>query len=89
MRPKIYLEPTFEQDFEPLKIKQQLNSDMKSAFFMDSSASLVQAVIDDAPKEFVELSEMSIGDAFGYKTRTLESVATSFSDEEEDGTQET
>jgi hypothetical protein len=81
MRPKIYLEPVLEQDFEPLKIKQQLNSDVKSAFFMDSSASLAQAVFDDAPKEFVEYSEMTMEEAVGMKVQTPED-AQSFPEEE-------
>jgi hypothetical protein len=78
---KVYLEPTFDRDLEPLKIKQQINSDVKSAFFLESAGSLAQAIIDDAPKDFVQYSEMSMEQAFGMKVQSPEE-ATSFSDEE-------
>ena len=81
MIPRIYLEPTEEQNYEGLKIKQQINTDVRSAYFLENSASLAQAVFDDAPKEFVEYSEMTMEEAFGMKVQSPEDAA-SFSDEE-------
>jgi hypothetical protein len=52
-----------------------MNEDVRSAFFLDSNASLAQAVFDDAPKEFVQLPEMSMEEAFGMKVQTPEEAA--------------
>lgn len=81
MLPRIFLEPIEDHSFEQIKIKQQLNADVRSAYFLENSASLAQAVFDDSPKEFVEYPEMTMEEAFGMKVQSPEDAA-SFSDEE-------